>query len=47
VPIAGKNSKGKHNAGAVVEVSIISTDLPDETGRTYAIATAERIKAGD
>jgi two-component system, chemotaxis family, CheB/CheR fusion protein len=30
-------------AGAVVEVSITSTALVDETGRTYAIATTERM----
>jgi two-component system CheB/CheR fusion protein len=33
-------------AGAVKEVSIISTALMNEAGQMYAIATTERVKAG-
>jgi two-component system CheB/CheR fusion protein len=33
-------------AGAVVEVSIISTALVNEAGEMYAISTTERVKAG-
>jgi two-component system CheB/CheR fusion protein len=34
-------------AGAVLEVSIISTALLDEQGQMYAIATTERAKSVD
>jgi two-component system CheB/CheR fusion protein len=33
-------------AGVVLDVSIISTALLDETGKVYAIATTERVKPG-
>ena len=34
------------SSGAVLDVSIISTALLDETGKVYAIATTERVKPG-
>jgi len=33
--------------GAVMQVSIISTALLDETGKMYAVATTERVEEGD